>query len=183
MKRLRMVGLAAVFLAAALLVSAAFGGEGATTLKSAWPDVFVSANAPTAPAGPNEAYTGKLRIYIVEPFSRHRDATNHQYEFGFIDFGLVKDLNIADGEIFDTTIIWDGSGTAYSDISQYNIMAMAAVFDPDGVTKDAYPNHGNWFSAHFCEAAAQAKAGKRGRNYLGEDYTHTVFVEEGTATW
>jgi thiol-disulfide isomerase/thioredoxin len=62
-------------------------------------------------------------------------------------------------------------------------MVMAAVFSPDTYQAYAYPPSNNPFDAHYVDAAAATTPGNTSYNTVKENFTHTVFVEEGTATW
>ncbi|UCC44034.1 MAG: hypothetical protein JSU65_13125 [Candidatus Zixiibacteriota bacterium] len=129
------------------------------------------------------AYTGTLRVYVAERFSRYRDSDNHPYEYGFLDFALVESLNIPEDSTWEQTVVWDAEAAGMAPINEYHIMAMAVVFNSDGTVKDADPGEGNWFTAHYGDAAASADTRQPGRNKVIDNYSHTVFVEEGTATW
>jgi len=69
---------------------------------------------------------------------------------------------------WDTTVTWDGYDYSYNNLQEDNIAVQAVLFSQaDG----------------FAEAAAMARPGVPGSNVVGPGYTHTVFGEEGTATW
>ncbi len=59
----------------------------------------------------------------------------------------------------------------------------AVVFNGTPVVTDAWPNSGYWFNAYYADATAEARPNLIGENSTDGGYTHTVFVEEGTATW
>ena len=93
-------------------------------------------------------------------------------------------FSIPYGETFTETVTWDANQAGYGDVDQKNIMAIAAVFNPRANTKYAYPQASkNPFTAHFVDAAAAAAPGESGSDEASGDFTHTVLVEEGTATW
>jgi thiol-disulfide isomerase/thioredoxin len=62
-------------------------------------------------------------------------------------------------------------------------MVMAAVFNPQSNQRYGYPPSTNPFDAFFVDAAAAAYPGETGYNFKNESFTHTIFCEEGTATW
>jgi len=128
-----------------------------------------------------DTYSGHLRIYVVEPSSRWDNFDRDPYHFGFLDFAFDDTLSLRFQETFTDSITWDGSN--FNNLKEDNIMVMAAVFNQEINTGYSDPPSGNPFDAHYVDAAAAAKPGETGTNTVNEDFTHTVFVEEGTATW
>jgi hypothetical protein len=57
------------------------------------------------------------------------------------------------------------------------------VFNANGYDQDAWPPYGYWFTAHDADASVAAQAGEPGEHQAGPGFTHTVFIEEGSATW
>lgn len=122
-------------------------------------------------------YTGTLRVYVVEPVSRWLMASQGPYHYATL--GLIETpIDIAPGNTSDQTMNWNGT-----DINESNIMVMAAIFNSEGHQAYSYPPDQNPFTAHYVDAAAAAWPGIPGYNKANETSTHTVFVEEGTATW
>ena len=128
-------------------------------------------------------YQGTLRIYIAEPESRWNKYDGYPYHFGFLDFAFNDIISIAYQETYTDSIIWDGSSSGFGDIQEDNIVVMAALFDPAINKAYSNPPTKNPFEAHFVDAAAVATPGNPGSNTANEDFTHTIFAEEGTATW
>ena len=128
-------------------------------------------------------YQGHLRIYVVEPESRWDMYDGNPYHYAFLDFALEEDLSIDYQETYSVDVTWDPSEAGYSNINPNNLMIMAVAFNPEEVKKYAYPPFQNSFMAHFVDACAAAEPGETGANEVTEDFTHTVFVEEATATW
>ena len=128
-------------------------------------------------------YTGKVRTYITEPSSRWRDNDGANFNFGFLDWGPVADLNLADGARWEQSMTWNAATAGFGTISSSNIQVTAAVFTSAQVLTDAYPNYGYWFMANYCDASAAATPGHPGYNETATGFTHSVFLEEGTATW
>ncbi|MFH1686667.1 MAG: PKD domain-containing protein [bacterium] len=137
-------------------------------------------NVVTAAAG---TYYGKLRVYVAEPLSRWDYDSGEDIHNGFLDFAIVQNLSIADASRAEYTTSWDASVNGFPSISASNLEIMAAAFNRDSVDSDAYPPYGYYFWAHYADAAAAAKPGLPGQNETIAGFTHTVFVEEGTATW
>ncbi|MEM4257904.1 MAG: hypothetical protein QXL17_01970 [Candidatus Thermoplasmatota archaeon] len=124
-------------------------------------------------------YTGRVRIYIVEPVSRWKMANQEYYHFGFLGFAYNNQISINYGETFDQTITWDGDSL----VNENNIMVIAAVFNPERYPGYARPPSQNPFDAYYVDATAGARPGQTGYNRIQENFTHTVLVEESTATW
>jgi hypothetical protein len=122
-------------------------------------------------------YQGHLRLYVVEPTSRWNDNSGTPYHFGFLEFAYDNAILIDYLDTYTDTINWNG------DITEDNVMVIAAVFNPTGHQSYAYPPSTNPFTAYYVDAAAAAIPGTTDYNTQNENYTHTVFIEEGTATW
>jgi thiol-disulfide isomerase/thioredoxin len=128
-------------------------------------------------------YQGHLRIYIVEPVSRWNNNDRNPYHFGFLDFAFDDTIQIPYGESYHDSIVWDASEAGFSDVTEDNIMVIAAIFNPQSNRGYANPPIGNKFNAHYVDASAGALLGDTGSNMVNDEFTHSVFVEEGTATW
>ena len=128
-------------------------------------------------------YDGHLRVYVVEPESRWDNYDGDPYHFGFLDFAIDEELSIDYLDAYNAQVTWNAQQAGYQNVEEQNIMVMAAVFNPESHTKYAYPPSTNPFDAHYVDAAAAATPGTTGENTVNENFTHTVFVEEGTATW
>jgi len=113
-------------------------------------------------------FDGTLRVYVVEEVSSMGwTSGGHLYEFPFLAFAINAPLLMND-TAWDTTVTWDGYDYGYNSLQEDNIAVQAVM------TSSIDDYH---------EAAAMAYPGVPGSN-IGEDgTTHTVFTEEGTATW
>lgn len=121
-------------------------------------------------------YEGRVRIYITEPVSRWNNYDHDPYHFGCLGIPLNQQLSLDTLESYDNTFVWNG------DVSEQNVLVMAAVFSPDWY--QGYANQpNNPFDAHYVDAAAASFPGETTYNFENATITHTVFVEEGTATW
>ncbi len=129
------------------------------------------------------SYQGHLRVYIVEPTSRWNDYSNKPYHFGLLDFAFNDKLSIPYGETYNTTLTWDPNAEGYSGITEDNLMVIAVLFNPEVKQAYAQPPMGNKFTAHYVDACAGSVPGGQGHNVVTDVFTHTVFVEEATATW
>ncbi len=130
------------------------------------------------------AYNFILRIFIVEPLSqRYYNQSNPAgyYEYGFLDFAVNEELHILDE--YNGSVTWDGDVRYFSNLEESNIMAIAALYNLDDA-HDAYadPPAGRPFTAYYVDAAVAATPGNPGSNTGTGGYTHTVLVEEVTAT-
>jgi len=82
-----------------------------------------------------EEYDGHLRVYIVEKESRWNDAQDNPYHFGALAIPIDKSLAVPQSQpylIDDTytfTKTWFGGLNGFGDITEDNIMVIAAVFD------------------------------------------------------
>jgi hypothetical protein len=128
-------------------------------------------------------YTGNLKLYVVEPTSRWDNYDGNPYHYGFLDYALDEDLSIAYQDTYGKDVTWDPSAAGYNNVNPNNLMIIAAVFNPEAVKRYAYPPSQYPFMAHYVDASAAAIPGETGANEVTEDFTHTVFVEEATATW
>lgn len=147
------------------------------------PLVAADASAAQPVDGSRATYDGTLRVYIVEPLSpRWRDDNNRQYEQAFLDWSTVETISVPDGGTHYSVATWTAP-SAYSNISSDNIAAIGVVFNAEDTVLDAYPGYGYWFTAHFADGCAYATPGLTGFNSADHGTTHTVFIEEGTASW
>jgi len=128
-------------------------------------------------------YQGHLRIYVVEPESRWNNYDNEPYHYGFLSFAFNDVISIDYLDTFSETIIWNGNEIGYGDIQETNIMVIATIFNPEIKKAYAEPPTGGSFETHYVDAAAGATPGNTDSNIVNENFTHTVFVEEGTDTW
>ncbi len=132
-------------------------------------------------------YSGRVKIHIVEPNSRWLMKNSQPYHFALLDYAYDSSIVLNEGDSLKRTITWNGPAAGYSGITENNIMAIAAVYNsewhqgysrPNNQGLDPYP-----FDAHYVDACAASDAGNSWPNESNEDFTHTVFVEEGTACW
>jgi hypothetical protein len=136
-----------------------------------------------APTDDEAAYSGTVRVFLVEPMARWTDNNGDFYRYGFLDFPVVSNVNLLDGGVEYRTGTWDATTTSILEIFQDNIMAIGVVFRSQTVLKDANPPDGFFFQARYADAAAAATPGIPGRSEATAPYTHPVFIEESTQTW
>jgi hypothetical protein len=96
-------------------------------------------------------YTGELKIYLTEIVSHLNGYDSKPYQFGFLDYVLIKDISI-DGQSSDTF-------TQSSDISAYdyeNLMIIGVVFSSEAHTSYSQPPDQNPFTAYYADATDAA---------------------------
>ncbi|MBC7128140.1 MAG: PKD domain-containing protein [Thermoplasmatales archaeon] len=134
------------------------------------------------PLSQSIGYSGRLRIYILEPISRWNDYNKNPYNFGFLEFAYDENVNVPYMEKANIEVDWVPSQSNYPDVSEDNIMVIAALFNPSPHKGYAYPPSRNPFNAYYVDACAAARPGEEGSNSK-EGTTHTVFIEVATATY
>jgi len=137
-----------------------------------------------SPGGSDATYSGRVRLYLVEPVGRWLDDGGQVYFQGFLDFPLSAPLVMADGEVWYRNATWVAAEhPSIGFITATNIEVIAVVTRATSVLTDAYPPNGYWFNAFYVDACAWATPGSPGNSEPAiEGYTHNVFVEEGTRT-
>lgn len=124
-----------------------------------------------------ESYTGLLRVYIVEPISQWNNYRGDPYHFGFLGFAFNKNISIESQTTLQKSIIWHGT------VIQNNVMVIAVVSNSKPHQGYANPPLRKPFWAYYTDATAAASPGQIGYNTVTTNFTHTVFIEEGTASW
>ncbi len=129
---------------------------------------------------PGAVYTGFIRVYITEVSSRWLNSWGTPYHYAFLEYALDEGMTLNDGQVieFDTTVDISGWNVAVD-----NIAIVSSVFDSAQTLSFANPPSGSFFMANYSDAAALAYPGGYGMDTAYGTYTHTVFMEEATATW
>jgi len=78
-----------------------------------------------------------IRVYVTEIISRWNDYNGNPYHFGFLGYAINKPVTIGPGDTYTETVEWDGAAHGYGDITQDNIMVIAAIFDSNGYSVEA----------------------------------------------
>jgi hypothetical protein len=128
-------------------------------------------------------YGGTVRVFVVEPTSRWSDSEAKPYDFGFLSFAVQQEISVPYGEKVDIQAIWNGNDFGFGDVTPDNIMVIAVIYNDDPVTAYSDPPSGYPFQAYYVDAAAAAGPGETGYNQTTPTSTHTVFIEEGSATY
>lgn len=130
-----------------------------------------------------DAYAGTMRVYIIEIESRWIDYDDAPYHNAFLSFALQEDFNLNENDSLTWSFEWDGNDYGYGDIEEGNIRVVAAVFDSVSYTGSSDPPTGHPFDVHEVDAVAGAKSGRTGYNLVPTGFTHTILVEDASATW
>ena len=154
-----------------------------TTFTALGINVKQSNELETEPSDPKTIYGGQLRVYVVEPVSRWDNYEGNPYHYGFLDLAIDEKLSIEYNDTYTTQVTWDAQQAGYDNVEEQNIIVMAAVFNPKSETKYSFPPLSHPFKAYYVDAAAAATPGETGYNTVTQDFTHTVFIEEGTGSW
>jgi len=131
----------------------------------------------------SQPYEGFLRIYITEPLSRWNNYNGEPYKFGFLDFAYNDQLSIPYQDTFTQTFQWNAADAGFPDIEEDNVMAIVVLMNPMINPGYSKPPMANMFEAHYIDATIGLEPGDTKSDNPGKEYTHTVFLEEATATW
>ncbi len=138
---------------------------------------------PTSEGRDTPPYVGHIRVYIVEPTSRWYDSDFYPYGNGFLEFAIDEPITIPFNGSFDKTVIWKGAAGGYGDVTEGNLKAIAVVTNDVPHTGYSDPPSGSPYTAYYVDAAAGATPGNTGYDSEDGGFSHTAFVDEGTATW
>jgi len=126
----------------------------------------------------NAPYEGELIVYIVEPVSRWLMINLEPYHYSVLDIVYSESISIDYQDTFDVEIEWRKVA-----IDRDNIMVMAVVYNSYSEQRYSKPPSLGPFDANFVDAAACATPDSDGYNTVTDDFTHTVFLEVGTASY
>ncbi len=112
-------------------------------------------------------YEGTLRVYVNEVVSSMDwdDQFGNPYTFPFLDFAFEEEISINAGQTWGDNTYWDGKnyndgyGNDFRDITQENIMVIAAVFDDEVHDGYSYPPSGYPFDAYYVDETEGFLAG------------------------
>ncbi len=104
-------------------------------------------------------YEGHIRVYVAEVVSARgwKDTRGHPYLFTFLDYVSSEEILVNPGDLWIKSSIWDGNehtdglGNDFGDITQDNIIIIAAVFNAEGYLKYNNPPWGRPFYAHYLD--------------------------------
>jgi hypothetical protein len=88
-------------------------------------------------------YFGHIRAFITEILSRYDTYYGNPYHFGFLDYAYDTNIDIASGDSYSDSVIWDGNehedehGNNFGDIDPDNIQVTLLIFNTiDGYTDE-----------------------------------------------
>jgi hypothetical protein len=149
----------------------------------------VSKHESTTEAGDKDVYTGVIRIYVVEPVGRWTDKIDRPFHNAFLAFALEDSVYLTDTDTLIWELEWDGhnyfddEGQPFDDVLESNLQVIAVVFNSDGYPGYSDPPSGYEFTVHETDACAATNCGSTGYNFITDDFTHSVLVEDFTSTW
>jgi hypothetical protein len=138
---------------------------------------------PTVSGVKTPNYNGTIRVFVVEPTSRWQDNDYRNYDFGFLSFAMEQEVSIPYNEKLDLQATWNGNNFGFGNVTEGNIMAIAVLYNKDSVVAYSDPPTGAPYYSHYVDAAAGATPGHIGADTATANSTHTIFIEEGSATW
>jgi len=154
------------------------------------PDAVVQEQTPPPTTMNPAVYTGTIRVYITEKVSgRWLDHDGRAYHHAFLAFALDQPITLGDTDTLTWHTVWDGanyqdgSGNFFSDIDPDNIEVQAAIFNSASYSGYSDPPSGHLFPVHEIDASASTTPGHTGYNLLLPGLTHSIFIEDGSATW
>lgn len=186
MKNANIKGPGIVAILALLAASLAFAGDFNVSELNTNLEYQQTPTAAQTSADP-KSYDGRLLIYIVEIESpRWFDDDGEPFGNAFLDFALDTSFTLATGASLSKVVTWDASAHGYGDVVPDNLKAIAVLKDmsvsypanSDTVPATAYP-----FDAYYVGAAAAATVDQQWFNVVSDDFTHSVFDDEGATTW
>ena len=127
-------------------------------------------------------YNATLRVYVLEKVSpRWWDFTLAWYKHAMIGFAIDTVISIPYEGTADISATWNGSDHDFGDITESNIMVVAALFNSEANAGDSDPESGyGSFNAYYVDATAEASSGETGSDVAALGYTHTVLIEKAT---
>jgi len=110
----------------------------------------------------SSVYQGHLRVYVSEIQSSRgwNDTRGKPYLYTFLDYALDEEVIINLQDVWVKFAVWDGNehsdgyGNDFGDITQENIMLLAAVFNPEPHLKYNLPPWGCPFYAYYLDGVA-----------------------------
>ena len=150
--------------------------------------LVISAPELAGVSGNRDDYTGTIRVYVTET-GRWKDSEGKPFRHAFLAFALEESVLINETETLTWDLEWNGNdyedaeGHNYGNLREENVKVIAAVFNSAGYPGYSDPPSGDEFVVHEVDASAGAIPGSTGYNEVIENFTHSVFVEDGATTW
>ncbi len=107
----------------------------------------------------NDAYNGRLKLYLTEILSHFYDYDNEQYHFGFLEYLTDKDISVNGNGNVTLTETKNLSGYDYE-----NLMIVGVVFSSEKQQGYAHPpdTKNNTFDAYYADATNATKVVPKG---------------------
>ncbi len=129
------------------------------TLLMAWGENATIYLQVTVQNNDSSDYEGYIRVYVTEVTSTRgwNDTKGFPHAFTFLDYAINEDILINPGERWERSTIWkgnehtDGYGNDFGDITQENVMIIAAVYNAEGYLKYNLPPWGRPFTAYYVD--------------------------------
>jgi len=185
----RMVLLLMSLTLAALFVGQAFADEQRSVWGKPNSEVTPPDDATFMADGDKASYSGKIRVFVNELTSRWKDKNGIPFSHAMLTLALDQTVFLLDGDSLVWDLTWDGhnytgyDGISYANITESNIEVVAAVSRSDSYVGYSNPPTGAPFNVHLMDASASATPGNPGSNVVVGNYTHSVFVVDGSTTW
>ena len=98
-------------------------------------------------------YEGTIKVYITENESSEgwRDSGGYIYTMAFLDWAFYEEISIPAGETYSNTTTWDGESNSFPNITEENMIIIAAVFNDEWHQGYSYPPTGNPFDAYYAD--------------------------------
>ena len=129
-----------------------------------------------------EDYSGTLRLFVVEPTSRWHDSFLADYEYGFLDFAAVRQVDVKELDAWQTTVQWNANQAGFEGVTEDNIAVIAVLYADTSVVSDAFPPYGYFYDAYYVDRATLAVPGGFGIDNPTGGFSHTVFIEQGATS-
>jgi hypothetical protein len=134
-------------------------------------------------SGEKDTYGGTIRVYVTEKIGTYADDDGIPFSNMFISFALQENISLAQGDSLTWSLTWDGHDYGFGSLAEDDIKVMAVVFNDSGYTGYSNPPSSSPFTVYETDACAGAMPGQTGYNERTDDFTHSVFVEDGSTTW
>jgi len=104
------------------------------------------------------SYTGNLKVYIAEIYSRWFDFDEKPYHYGFLDFAVDTSITINAKDDYQVITIWVACCAGFPDVDPVNLKVFAVMFNPDPVSKFSDPPYNERpYDAYFADQSASTR--------------------------
>jgi hypothetical protein len=105
-----------------------------------------------------DPYNGTVKVYITENESSMgwQDAGGANYTMAFLDWAFYENVSIPPGEFYSNTTTWDGESNGYTNVTEENIVIIAAAFNDEWHQGYSAPPSGWPFDAYYADEVVKA---------------------------